>query len=271
MQKSEVSLSRRLLLGASFALSVLAALTGCQTVGTTTEDSGGSSEAPADVLRVGVTPNMPPFVFERNGKLVGLEVDFAIALASELGMKVRFVREKWENLIPSLRKDKIDIIMSGMNYNPERAAIIAFTNPYVRSGQMALVLQRNASKYPTPGFIAGAEISIGAESGTTGAFIIQSSYPKARLRTYPSAERGAEAVIDGRIELFVHDAPTVYWMAGLYQNQGLTVAPAVLSEDLMAWGVARENSELLSAVNAVLARWNSDGSIDAVLSRWIQL
>ena len=267
MEKSRLSLSAILVL----ALAGLTLLTGCQTTTQSAAKDDAASVAQENILRVGVTPNMPPFVFEREGKLVGLEIDFAIAMGNELGMKVRFVRLRWDNLIPALRRGKIDIIMSGMNYNPERAAIIAFANPYVRSGQMAMVLQKNASKYPSPGFIAAANIAVGAEKGTTGEFIVQSSLPKATLKTYSSAERGAQAVLDGRIELFIHDAPTVYWMAGLYQTRGLTAAPAVLSEDLMAWGVALGNTELLGKVNAVLARWNEDGAIDAVLSRWVRL
>ncbi|MGE9291828.1 MAG: substrate-binding periplasmic protein [Puniceicoccales bacterium] len=256
---------------------VLAALTaflfsGCQsTSNVDTLESTAITESSPNVLRVGVSANMPPFVFEQDGQLSGLEVDFAIALADELGMKVRFVKKNWEDLIPALRNNKIDIIMSGMNYNPERAAIIAFANPYVRSGQKALVLQKNASKYPIAGFILQTKEPVGAEAGTTGAYLIESSFPKTSLKAYRSAQKGAEAVINGDIELFIHDAPTTYWMAGLYQNRGLTVAPPVLTQDLMCWGINRENTALLSQVNTILAQWSSTGAIDAILTRWVQL
>lgn len=246
--------------------------TGCQTTSQSTPTTAAPAE-PADpsVLRVGVTANMPPFAFEQNGKITGLEIDFARALSDELGRNVRFVKMDWEDLIPSLRKGKIDIIMSGMNYNPERAAIIAFSNPYVKSGQKALVLQKNASKYPVAGFIINAPIKIGAEKATTGSYLVRSSFPKAELKTYSSAQKGAEAVIKGDIELFIHDAPTVYYMAGIYQNQGLTAALPVLSQDLMAWGINRDNIELLNAVNQILAKWSANGTTDAILNRWVRL
>ena len=260
----------RLLIGSLLAV-LMTLLSGCQTTPASQAKSEGNDAPAANVLRVGVTPNMPPFVFIQDGKLVGLEVDFAIALGNELGMKVQFVRMDWEDLIPALRRNKIDIIMSGMNYNPERAAIISFVNPYVRSGQRALVLQKNVSKYPIPGFVLMTKEKVGAESSTTGAFLVRSDFPKATMKTYSSPKKGAEAVISGEIEMFIHDAPTVFWMAGIYQSKGLTVAPPLLSEDLMAWAVNRENTDLLNAVNAVRAQWNSTGAIDAVLSRWVQM
>ncbi len=258
----------RLFAGIAFG-AVLLLFWGCQTPSRTVAGEEGS--AGSDALRVGVTANMPPFVFEEDGKLVGLEVDFAIALASELDRKVRFVRMDWEDLIPALRRNKIDIIMSGMNYNPERAAIVAFAEPYLRSGQMAMVLQKNVSKFPVPGFVFTTKGKVGAEEGTTGAYLVQSSFPKATAKTYSSARQGAQAVLKEEIELFVHDAPTAFWMAGLYQSRGLTVSPAVLSEDLMSWAVSRENLALLDAVNTVLEKWTSSGAIDAILGRWVQL
>lgn len=257
----------RTLLRTLLPIPVLFAL-GCQTTPTNVVDD---AEPGVPVLRVGVTPNMPPFVFEQDGKLVGMEIDFAIALADELGRKVRFVRMDWEDLIPALRKNRIDIIMSGMNFNPERAAIISFSNPYVRSGQMAMVLQKNATKYPIPGFIYNTSMRVGAEAGTTGAFLVRANFPKATLKTYSSAKKGAEAVMKEDIEMFILDAPTGFWFAGVYQNRGLTVANAVLSEDLMAWGINSQNTDLLSEVNAILAQWNSSGAIDAILSRWVRL
>tara|TARA_R100000027_G_scaffold59418_1_gene49740 strand:- start:7129 stop:7944 length:816 start_codon:yes stop_codon:yes gene_type:complete len=260
----------RALTGAILALSLFA-FSGCQTTSNAPTTEPSEAAASPTVLRVGVSANMPPFVFEQGGKLVGLEVDFARALADELGRNVRFVKMSWEDLIPSLRKGKIDIVMSGMNYNPERAAIISFSNPYVKSGQKAMVLQKNASKYPVAGFIVNAKIKVGAEKATTGSYLVRSSFPKAELKTYSSAQRGAEAVINGEIELFIHDAPTVYWMSGLYQNQGLTAALPVLTQDLMAWGINRDNVELLDAVNQVLVNWSADGTTDAILNRWVRL
>jgi ABC-type amino acid transport substrate-binding protein len=252
------------ILVASCLVTLSALFSGCQTPANT-----GDVAASPDVLRIGVAANMPPFVFEQNGELVGIEVDFGLFLANELGREPRFVRMKWGDLIPALQNNKIDIIMAGMNYTQERAAIILLSDPYVRSGQKALVMRQNASKYSFAGLIANTKMFVGAERGTTGEFLVESSFPNAKLRSYSSAEAGAKAVIDGRIELFIHDAPTVLWMAGTYQNKGLSAALPVLTEDFMVWGIGRQSPALLNAVNGILNKWNQDGTTDSILAGWI--
>jgi len=261
-------LSTAILLSATVAIAAFA-LAGCQT----TVDFSGDPEVPPspDILRIGVTPNMPPFVFEQNGELAGIEIDSGRALAAELGREPRFVRMDWEKLIPALQANRIDIVMSGMSYTRERTAIVALTDPYLSSGQKALVLRKNEAKYIFPGQVAKTEARVGAERGTTGEFLIEARFRNARLVTYKSADEGARAVAAGEIELFIHDAPTVFWMAGIYQNEGITAALPVLSEDLMVWAVSRQNPSLLEAANESLADWRRDGTMAGILRRWISL
>ncbi|MEO0795017.1 MAG: ABC transporter substrate-binding protein [Verrucomicrobiota bacterium] len=255
-----------------FLLALVAGMSGCESTGGSGNSSSGSSSVigpdPA-VLRVGVTANMPPFVFRQNGELVGLEVDFAKQLATDMGREVHFVDMGFERLLPALQNNDVDIVMAGMNYTPERAAIISMTQPYLRSGQMALVLRKNASKYALPGLIGNSRDKVGAEAGTTGEFLVQSSFPNAQLKTYSSAEDGAMAVADGDVDILIHDAPTIYWLAGTYQNRGVTPARPVLTEDLMVWGIRRDNDQLLNSVNGLVTEWSRNGTLDRIAGRWI--
>jgi len=224
-----------------------------------------------DVLRIGVTANMPPFVFQQNGQLVGLEVDLGKKLAEDLGKKPEFFDMAFERLLPALQDGRVDIVMAGLNYTPERAAVISMTTPYLRSGQMALVLRKNATKYGLPGFIGNTKAKVAAEEGTTGEYLIESSFPNATLVTVGSAEEGAMAVADGDVELLIHDAPTIYWLSGTYQNRGVTPARPVLTEDLMVWAIARNNPDLLDSVNGQIAEWAEDGTLSRIVGRWISL
>jgi len=243
-------------------------------------DSGGGKEkvatsepvgASANVLRVGMTPNMPPFVYKQNGQVIGLEVDLAKQMAKDLGRELRIMEMPFEDLMPALQDNEIDIVMAGINYTAERAAIINMTTPYLNSGQMALTLRKNVNKYGLPGLIGNTKAKVGAEAGTTGEFLVQSSFPNAELITYDSAEDGAKAVAEGDIELLIHDAPTIYWLAGTYQNRGVTPARPVLSIDQMVWGINRDNYQLLNEVNSLVSTWASNGELNRIVRRWISL
>ncbi len=58
-------------------------------------------------------------------------------------------------------------------------------------------------------------------------------------------------------------------MAGLYQNQGLTAAPPALSVDFNVWAVSRRKAALAEAANASLRKWAQNGTLNAILRRWV--
>ncbi len=71
-----------------------------------------------------------------------------------------------------------------------------------------------------------------------------------------------------RIDAFVHDAPVVIWFAS---RDEANVAPIrrLLGDEPLAWAMRRGDEALRERVNAVLARWRSDGTRDRILARWL--
>ena len=61
-------------------------------------------------LRVGMTPTSPPFAFRQGGQVVGLEPDFARALAAALGRPLELRQVEWDGLIPTLQGGRIDVL-----------------------------------------------------------------------------------------------------------------------------------------------------------------
>jgi len=100
-----------------------------------------------NVLLVGVTPDAPPLIFKQGGRIVGLEAELATALAKELNKSVRFLELEWNDLIPALLENRIDIIMSGMTITAMRQVRIAFTSPYLKTGQTVLAHREDLTKY----------------------------------------------------------------------------------------------------------------------------
>jgi ABC-type amino acid transport substrate-binding protein len=139
----------------------LAALTGCAP----RPPAGLPSERS---LRVGITPNSPPFASRQGGGLVGLEVDFARELTRALGRSLELKALDWDQLIPALTADRIDLIMSGMTITRARQVQIAFSDPYLLSGLIAVVRRGDAARYPDAKSVLRTPGSIGAVANTTG-------------------------------------------------------------------------------------------------------
>ena len=71
-------------------------------------------------LRVGVSPDYPPVIFEHEGEIVGIEADLARRLGQTMKRRIEFVRIPFPDLIDALEANEIDVIMSGLSITPER-------------------------------------------------------------------------------------------------------------------------------------------------------
>lgn len=82
------------------------------------------------VLRIGTNANFPPFeTIDKNGGLIGFDIDMGRAIAQELGLKPEFREFDFDALILALKKGQIDMIMSGMSITKSRLLEIAMV-PY---------------------------------------------------------------------------------------------------------------------------------------------
>lgn len=85
-------------------------------------------------LRVGMSTFVPWAMRDKQGELVGFEIDVAKRLAEDSGWKVEFVPTAWDGIIPALLSQKFDVIIGGLSITPERSKSVLFTEPYSHSG-----------------------------------------------------------------------------------------------------------------------------------------
>ncbi len=220
------------------------------------------------ILRVGVSPQSPPMVFKQGGQIVGAEPELAQALAGAMGRRLVFVEQRWEDLIDALCEERIDIIMSSMSITPARRYRIAFTNPYLQVGQLALT--RGGEKYSyLLNLATQAKHGVGVKKGTTADFLMRQEFPHLARKYYKTGEDAATALVKKKIDLFISDAPMIWHLAGLHETEGLTVMPLVLSQEQLGWGVRRADTQLLDSANAFLAKAQESGELKRILSRWM--
>lgn len=220
-------------------------------------------------LRVGVTPDYPPLVFESQGQLMGAEIDLADALGQQLGRPVEILKLRWDDLIPALLDGRIDIIMSGMSVTQPRQIRVAFTEPYLRNQLRVIFPQSEADKFKTVEDVLNAQARIGVAPGTTGDAFVQKNCPQAER--VPLRTRGDAAfyLLDGsRIDLYLDDTFALAQILSEHEARiGYLKAP--LAEDDLAWAVRPDDQQLLMSVNSVLARWKDDGTVNKILNRWM--
>ena len=101
-------LIQRLMLGGLLALIAAAPLTVM---------AGDTLQRVVDfkILKVGMSGNQPPMTMvNREGGLMGFDVDLAKALADAMKVKLEIVRMPFGELMSALEKDKVDMVLSGL-------------------------------------------------------------------------------------------------------------------------------------------------------------
>ncbi|MCG8391524.1 MAG: transporter substrate-binding domain-containing protein [Pseudomonadales bacterium] len=220
-------------------------------------------------LEVGVMPDYPPVVFREGGEVTGLEADFAEQLGEALGRDIVFHEYALADLFAALDAGEIDIIMSGISVTAERQRQYLFSLPYTTIGQMAMIRQADAARFSTPGAITHGPFRIGYKTGTTGEMFVQ-AHVQGEKRGFASNAQAVQALMEGDVDVFIHDAPTVWNLAnqpdqpvkllGLYRP---------LTKEQLAWVMRRDNGALKADVDTVLKNWMNDGTLNRIKNRWM--
>lgn len=222
----------------------------------------------APPLRVGITPNYPPLAFQKQGTLSGLEPDLARAVGRELGRAVVFVERPWQALIPSLEAGEIDVIMSGMSITEARQRRVSFVEPYLRVGQMAIVRKADLIDLGSPELLYRTDRRVGFEAETTGEALVKSKIPKAQYVPFTSADEGLQALRQGQIDAFVHDAITAWRVGELQDTIEALFFP--LTEEYLAWAVRKDDEVLHSELDAIVAKWQRSGRFQDMFNKWLK-
>lgn len=229
------------------------------------------------VLKVGVSTNAPPLVYKQGGEITGLEVELAREFAKFLGKSVQFVELDWKNQIPALLDKRTDIIMSGMSITKKREYRIAFSTPYFRSGQMAIVRRGDKNNFPTGYYgIVGQSpvLKIGVVRGTTGEQFVRKNFSQAKkISTFKTSRDALKALLTiiqiNRIDILIHDGPILMMLTAEDESADLAILPHLLTEEYLAWGIRKNDVALLAAADQFVEQLKKEGRLRSMIQRWI--
>lgn len=225
------------------------------------------------LMRVGINTGYPPLGFENNGHVQGIEADFAFMLGKELDVTIQFVPMPLKDLIPALVDDRIDIIMAGMSVTTARSEKVAFCEPYARVGQMALMREKEFAKYRTANALNWPTSRVGVKAHTTGAKFAKQSLGAAKITQFDTVDAGVAALRAGKIDFFIHDAPTIWRIVGppLKPDPELIGLYEPLTEEYLAWAVRKDATQLHQKLDDIVIKWKTDGQIKTVLEKWVPI
>ena len=157
-------------------------------------------------IRIGLSVFKPWSMRDKNGDLIGFELDVGRKLADDMGVNVEFVPTAWDGIIPALLVGKFDTIISGMSVTATRNLTVNFTDPYAFSG-----LSVFANKQMTDGFSQAdfnrPDVTFAARRGTTPATVIKRVFPDANLLLFDEDGAAAQEVLNGAAHASMQSIP----------------------------------------------------------------
>ena len=170
-------------------------------------------------LKVGMSTFVPWAMRDKQGGLIGFEIDVATKLAADMGVEVEFVPTAWSGIIPSLLAKKFDVIIGGMSITAQRNLTVNFTTPYAHSGQMMAANTKLAGNYTTIADYNQASVTIACRRGATPCKAAQKLFPKSTLRQFDDDAQAFQEVVNGNAHAMISSAPKPRFWSEAYHNE----------------------------------------------------
>lgn len=215
--------------------------------------------APQKTYLVGIDGHYQPFSYiDSSGTATGFDVDAMRWIAQKKGMNVTFLPIAWDDIVPALLADKIDLIYSGMTITTERTEQVNFSTPYWVVNLD--VVTRNGTATTFDDVLSGKTI-IGTQSGCTAATWIERNLietgkmPKENLKLYNNTPLAVSDLEVGRIDAVMYDDLV---LKEIIRGKVLHVAGNVETKEVYGIAVRKSDPELLATLNDGLAQLKND-------------
>lgn len=166
-------------------------------------------------LKVGMSTFVPWAMRDKNGELVGFEIDVAKKVAADMDVDVEFVPTSWDGIIPALIAGKFDVIIGGMSVRPQRNLTINFTIPYAHSGMGIAANKAMAADMKWPDDYDSADVTFSCRRGATSCSDVDRLFPKATVRKFDDDVQAFQEVLNGNAHAVLSSYPKpVEWASG---------------------------------------------------------
>jgi polar amino acid transport system substrate-binding protein len=211
------------------------------------------------VLRAGLSTFIPWAMRDRQGNLIGYELDVGARLAQDLGVRYEPVPTAWDGIIPALLSGRFDAIIGGMTRTEARAQQVDFSEPYATSGLMIVANRRVAPDWTSLEQFNRPDVTVAVRRGTIAVTAAQERLPRATMRQFDDDAQALQEVLNGRAHGWIGSAPRPTF-AALDNPQQLYLpmnAPFTTQHEGIA--IRKGEPAMMAAINGWIAARNADG------------
>jgi len=221
-------------------------------------------------LLVGMSTFVPWAMRDKNGDLIGWEVDVSKQIAKDIGVEIDLIPTAFDGIIPALIAGKFDMIATGLTITPKRALTINFSRPYAHSGATLLANKKLAGNFKTLDDFNKSEVTIAARRGSTGELMVKRLFPKATLRLFDDEQLANQEVINGNAYAASAQPPRPYLLQTKYPDVVFVPFERLLTSNADAFAIRKGDLDTQSFLDSWIEYHTVDGWLEERHDYWFK-
>ncbi|MFE4078240.1 ABC transporter substrate-binding protein [Paenarthrobacter sp. YIM B13468] len=259
-----MQISRSVLSGTKMAAVLAAgalALTACGGSSTPAASSGSGPQL-INAGKLTVCSDVPyePFEFQKDGKIVGFDMDIANELAKDLKAELNVVDSSFEAIETGTALTGCDVSISSISITDVRKNVMDFSNPYM-DDDLTLVATSSSSISNLDG---AKGKKVGVQQATTGA-----QYAKDKgidAQQFEDSGLLVQALKAGTIDAAVGNQSVLGY--AIMDDSKLKRVEDYATGEKLGISIKKGNTAMADAVNATLKRITDDGTLKKFETTW---
>jgi len=214
---------------------------------------------------VGTDATYPPMEsLDEKGNFVGLDIDIAKEIASDLKVGIEFKNIPWETLISfePLQKGEVDMLISSITITPERAEKVAFSDPYFNAGQVIVTTLEKLGEIKEVDDLANKKV--GVQINTTSENEAK-KYTNLVI-TFDDYVKAKEALLKGEIDAIVIDYPASLGLVS--KEPQLKIVGEPFTQEFYGIAVRKDAAEFLREINKTIRKLKKEGKLEVLIQKW---
>ena len=245
------------------ALALIVALAACG--GQTQTASAGVKTVESGKLHMSTNASFPPYEMTTDdGGFEGIDVEIATAIAKKLGLELVVDDMGFNAALLAAQNGQSDIVMAGVSVTEARLEVMSFSDSYATGVQVVIV--KDGSPITSADDL-GSVAKIGTQQATTGYIYCSDDFGEDHVIAYENGATAVQALLNDQVDCVVIDnMPAQEYVKA---NPGLKILDTEYVVEEYAIGFAKDNTQLLDAVNKALAELTADGTVQGIIDKYI--
>ena len=228
------------------------------------------------VLTVALSPDFAPMEFIDTSKsgqdqYVGFDVTLAKFIADELGMDLEIKAMSFDACQTAVQTGSVDLAISGFSWTEARAENFYLSDYYYagdnETEQVIITTADKAGAFSTADDFSG--LTVGCQDASLQADLCNSQLPTdCTIKPFKAIDDAILSLMSGKIDAVCIDDQVAKNFVAANPDSLVVLDTPYATEDYAAC-VAKGNDQLTEAMNAAIAELKNNGTLDAILDKYI--